>query len=122
MILDPFDLFPPLVQDCELIKPSAPGLPSEVLAVLRVIVKAQTASDDFTDYNSRNLQCRFHIKTSTLPDVYRADPDGLLGLNLRFTPEGRQWRINHVSRGDDFTTGKTPFLTVMCNVAGRRSA
>lgn len=116
---NPFDLFPAMAVPCDLQKPSAPGLKSETVAVLNVMVKTQTASDDFTDYNSRNLQRRFHIETGTLPEEYVSDPDLLLGMNLALNK--RRYRINNVSRGDDFDLGDLPFVSVMAVPAGKKS-
>lgn len=117
---NPFELFPAMARTCDLSKPAAPGLKSEVVAVLNVMVKTQTASDDFTDYNSRNLQRRFHIETCTLPAEYVSGPDMLLGMNLVLN--GHRYRINQVSRGDDFDLGDLPFVSVMAVPAGRKSA
>lgn len=118
MNVDPFVLFPRLVRQVELVKPQAAGLAPERLATLSVIVKAQTASDDFTDYASRNLQRRLHVKTSTVPAEYR-EVDTLLGLNILM--DGRTYRITKVDRGDDFNTGSLPFMTLQVVVSGRRN-
>lgn len=117
--VDPFKLFPALVRHVDLVQPKAPGIAPEFIATLSVIVKSQTASDDFTDIASRNLQRRLHIKTDTLPKQFVSDVDALLGKNILM--DGRAYRINNVTRGDDFENGLLPFLTVQVIPAGRRS-
>ena len=120
MRLDPFSLFP-MTTTAVLSQPAAPGLEPTHVADIRVIVKRSTASDDFSNtYTSRVDQWRFHIAPATLPDEYRDNPELLLGLTVTF--DGHRYRIAQASRGDDFTNGDTPFISVQATPEGRMTA
>ena len=120
MRLDPFALFT-MSTNAVLSKPAAPGLEPTHIAQIRIIVKRRTASDDFSNtYTSRVEQWRFHIAPQTLPDEYRDNPELLLGLTITFN--AHRYRINQASRGDDFTNGTTPFISVQATPEGRMTA
>lgn len=116
---NPFKLFPAQVETAELWQYASPGLPPKILATLTVILKRATGSDAPTyDYDTRTKTRRMHVKTDTLPDDMRNDPDTLLSHVIK-TREGRAYLITEVSRGDDMTTGVTEFITLTLKPYGR---
>lgn len=119
-LCDPFTLFPEQVETATLWRYTAPGLPNERLAVLSVIVKRTTQTDQPTDYGSRISSRRFHIDPSTLPFAYLEDIELLPDLMLELE-NGRVYQITNVSRGDDMDMGQTRFITVYGDPYGRDS-
>lgn len=118
MLCDPFRLFPEQVETAKLWRYTAPGLPNELIAVLRVIVKRTTQTDQPTEYGSRIGSRSFHIDPSTLPYVQDIEllPDLMLEME-----NGRVYQITDASRGDDMTMGETRFITVTGTPYGRDS-
>lgn len=119
-LCDPFRLFPEQVETAKLWRYTAPGLPNELIAVLRVIVKRTTQTDQPTEYGSRISSRRFHIGPSTLPFAYVKDIELLPDLMLEMG-NGRVYQITDASRGDDMTMGETRFITVTAAPYGRDS-
>lgn len=119
-LCDPFRLFPEQVETVKLWRYTAPGLPNELIAVLRVIVKRTTQTDQPTEYGSRIGSRSFHIDPSTLPLDYVQDIELLPDLMLEME-NGRVYQITDASRGDDMTMGETRFLTVTATPYGRDS-
>lgn len=119
-LCDPFRLFPEQVETAELWRYTAPGLPNELIAVLRVIVKRTTQTDQPTEYGSRIGSRRFHIDPSTLPFAYVQDIELLPDLMLE-VENRRVYQITDASRGDDMTMGETRFITVTGTPYGRDS-
>lgn len=119
-LCDPFRLFPEQVETAKLWRYTAPGLPNELIAVLRVIVKRTTQTDQPTENGSRIGSRSFHIDPSTLPFAYVEDIELLPDLMLELE-NGRVYQITDVSRGDDMDMGKTRFITVYGNPYGRDS-
>ena len=119
-LCDPFTLFPEQVETATLWRYTAPGLPNERLAVLSVIVKRTTQTDQPTEYGSRIGSRSFHIDPSTLPFAYIQDIELLPDLMLELE-NGRVYQITDVSRGDDMTLGETRFITVTATPYGRDS-
>lgn len=117
---DPFRLFSKQVETAKLWRYTAPGLPNELIAVLRVIVKRATQTDQPTEYGSRISSRSFHIDPSTLPFAYVQDIDLLPDLMLE-VENGRVYQITDASRGDDMTMGETRFITVTGTPYGRDS-
>lgn len=120
LFCDPFKLFPEQVETATLWRYTAPGLPNERLAVLSVIVKRTTQTDQPTEYGSRIGSRSFHIDPSTLPFAYVQDIELLPDLMLELE-NGRIYQITDVSRGDDMTMGETRFITVTATPYGRDS-
>ena len=120
MLCDPFRLFPEQVETAKLWRYTAPGLPNELIAVLRVIVKRTTQTAQPTEYGSRIGSRSFHIDPSTLPFAYVQDielqPDIMMEIE-----NGRVYQITDASRGDDMTMGETRFITVTGTPYGRDS-
>ena len=116
----PFTLFPEQVETATLWRYTAPGLPNERLAVLSVIVKRTTQTDQPTEYGSRIGSRSFHIDPSTLPFAYIQDIELLPDLMMELE-NGRVYQITDVSRGDDMTLGETRFITVTATPYGRDS-
>ena len=119
-LCDPFTLFPEQVETATLWRYTAPGLPNERLAVLSVIVKRTTQTDQPTEYGSRIGSRSFHIDPSTLPFAYIQDIELLPDLMMELE-NGRVYQITAVSRGDDMTLGETRFITVTATPYGRDS-
>lgn len=120
LLCDPFTLFPEQVETATLWRYTAPGLPNERLAVLSVIVKRTTQTDQPTEYGSRIGSRSFHIDPSTLPFAYVQDIELLPDLMIELE-NGHIYQITDVSRGDDMTMGETRFLTVTATPYGRDS-
>lgn len=119
-LCDPFRLFPEQVEKAKLWRYTAPGLPNELIAVLNVIVKRATQTNQPTEYGSRASSRSFHIDPGTLPFGYVQDIELLPDLMLEMG-DGRVYQITDASRGDDMTMGETRFITVYGNPYGRDS-
>lgn len=119
-LCDPFRLFSEQVETAKLWRYTAPGLPNELIAVLRVIVKRTTQTDQPTEYGSRIGSRSFHIDPSTLPFAYVQDIELLPDLMLEIE-NGRVYQITDASRGDDMTMGETRFIIVTGTPYGRDS-
>lgn len=119
-LCDPFRLFPEQVEKAKLWRYTAPGLPNELIAVLRVIVKRTTQTNQPTEYGSRISSRSFHIDPSTLPFAYGQDIELLPDLMLEMENR-RVYQITDASRGDDMTMGETRFITVTGTPYGRDS-
>ena len=119
-LCDPFTLFPEQVETATLWRYTAPGLPNERLAVLSVIVKRTTQTDQPTEYGSRISSRRFHIKTATVPESLRENMELWPDLMLELA-DGRVYQVTQASRGDDMTLGETRFITVYGDPYGRDS-
>ena len=119
-LCDPFTLFPEQVETATLWRYTAPGLPNERLAVLSVIVKRTTQTDQPTEYGSRISSRRFHIQTATVPESLRENMELWPDLMLELA-DGRVYQVTQASRGDDMTLGETRFITVYGNPYGRDS-
>lgn len=117
---DPFRLFPEQVETAKLWRYTAPGLPNELIAVLRVIVKRATQTGQPTEYGSRIGSRSFHIDPGALPFAYVQDIELLPDLMLEME-NGRVYQITDASRGDDMTMGETRFVTVTGTPYGRDS-